>query len=101
MAEWKWYFTPDIGLFGAALQVQDLPTGERQIRKISPIQVGPRGEVGFMKWVALETGMCEPQGTTVISTLIPATEKVIPALEEIWNRTGTIINPGNGRLRLS
>lgn len=101
MTDWKWYLTPSIGVFGAALQVQDMPTGERQIRKITPIQVGSQGQVGFMKWVGQETGMCEPVGNVSSWVLFPATEKVIPALEDIWNRTGAIINPGNGRLRLS
>lgn len=102
MNDWKWYFTPDIGINGSAVEIQDLPTGERKIRKITHVIVNPTtGQMGFSRWLPLFSKICEPIGYVGILTLFPANESVVQTLEDFWKTEGTIIQPGNGRLKLT
>jgi hypothetical protein len=96
--DWKWYFTPDLGQNGGAFEMMEMPTGERHIRKVSQLILGPAGQIGFARWVPLHAKMCEPIGVMSNYSVFPANEEAVKALTEIWKLEGTIMLPGNGRL---
>ena len=97
-ASWTWYFTPSIGMHGAALEME---TASGAVRKITPVMVGPRGEVAFMQWVPIQTGMCDPDGqvfTASTGILFKADDKTVRKLNDLWNLkpSSILLPPGNG-----
>ena len=97
MNDWTWVFTPDFGQHGGAFQMQLLPTGDTEIRKVSQVIVGPQGQIGFTKWVPLHAKMCVPVGKGGTYSVFQATPESVEMLDKIWALEGTII-PANGRL---
>ena len=86
----KWYFTPNIGQYGAAIEID--PDGN--IGRMAFAIINERG-LAFIKWAPLEDKMCLPGARIVWNSLIlfEACGEHISKLNNMWSA----IIPVNGK----
>ena len=88
----KWYFTPDIGSYGAAIEIDENGNACR----IALALVAPDGQLAFMKWIPPAAGLCNPVSYQVASmTLYEATEECTQKLKGLFSNVIVQAN-GNG-----
>lgn len=86
----KWFFTPDVGQFGAAIEMDD--TGN--LHRIAFCAITPDGQMAFIKWIPPLAGMCAGSSYQVGSmTLYETSEEQAAKLRSIF---GSLIMPANG-----
>lgn len=92
----KWYFTPSIGQYGAAIEID----ADGKVGRIAFAFINEAG-LAFVKWAPLEDKMCSPlpyAHPSIFSSLIlfEATGEHISKLNNMFSS----IVPVNGRPRL-
>lgn len=89
----KWYLTPNIGTYGAALEIDaDGNVGRFAFAMIT------QGGLAFIKWAPLEDKMCNPKATVNMNSMIlfEAQGEHISKLNNLFSN----IIPVNGKPRL-
>lgn len=89
----KWYFTPNLGSYGAAIEIDF----NGNVGRIAFAIINQAG-LAFIKWAPLEDKMCNPQATVNINSLI-LFEATGDHISKLNNMFSTIV-PVNGRPRL-
>lgn len=89
----KWYFTPNIGSYGAAIEIDF----DGNVGRIAFAIINQAG-LAFVKWAPLEDKMCSPQARVNLNSLIlfEATGEHIAKLNNMFSA----IIPVNGKPRL-
>jgi hypothetical protein len=89
----KWYFTPSLGAYGAAIEID----ANGNVGRIAFANINQQGLI-FVKWAPIEDKMCNPQGSVNVSSLIlfEATGDHISKLNNMFSA----IIPFNGKPRL-
>ena len=89
----KWYFTPSMGTYGAALEVD----ADGNVGRIAFAMINQTG-LAFVKWAPLEDRMCNPKATVNMNSLIlfEASGEHISKLNNMFSA----IIPVNGKPRL-
>ena len=89
----KWYFTPSIGSYGAAIEIDK----DGMVGRIAVASINQQG-LAFIKWAPLEDKMCNPQATVNLNSLI-LFEACGEHISKLNNMFSAII-PVNGKPRL-
>lgn len=61
----RWYFTPNIGSYGAAIEVDE----NGNVGRIAFAMINQAG-LAFVKWAPLEDKMCSPAAKVNVSNMI-------------------------------
>lgn len=89
----KWFFTPNMGQYGAAIEMD----ADGNVHRIAMAAIAPDGQLAFLKWIPPIAGLCKPQSCQVGSmTLYEASEEYYEKLNSLFSA----IVPVNGRPRL-
>ena len=90
----KWYFTPDLGQFGAAVEIDS----DGNMCRVAYCIVTPDGQMAFLKWAPPSIGACKAKSYQVAPyTLYETTDEQSDKLKGLF---GNVILPANGRPRL-
>lgn len=89
----KWYFTPNLGAYGAAIEIDF----DGNVGRIAFAMINERG-LAFVRWAPLEDKMCNPQARVNTNSLI-LFEAAGDHIAKLNNMFSAII-PVNGKPRL-
>jgi len=89
----KWYFTPSLGHYGAAIEIDD----DGHAGRMAFASISPQG-LSFVKWAPLEDKMCGPKGFINMNSLI--LYEALPDQVAKLNSMFSVIIPVNGKPRL-
>lgn len=91
----KWYFTPDLGNYGAAVRFDE----HGNMCCVAFCVVGPDGTMAFLKWAPPESGMCNAKSyQSSPMTLFETNEEQAEKLNQLFG--SKIIRNLNGGPRL-
>lgn len=89
----KWYFTPSIGNYGAAIELDEVGN----VGRLAFAIISEQG-LSFIKWAPLEDKMCNPK-TSVDTTGMILFEALPEHIGKLNSMFGIIV-PVNGKPRL-
>lgn len=89
----KWYFTPNMGSYGAAVEID----ADGNCCRIAMAAIAPDGQLAFLKWAPPISGLCKAKSSQVAPmTLYEVTEEHLHRIEGLFSS----IIPVNGKPRL-
>jgi len=87
----KWYFTPDIGTYGGAVEIDE----QGNCCRVAFAMLTPDGGMGLVKWIPSLDGMCKPKSYQVSNMTLYEVDEV--GTSKLKGMFGNVIVPVNGK----